>query len=132
MPSLAFPCVALSPPAAVTWLLSGGGGIISGSAVVDINCTNNYGVTPLHCASIEGKTEMVRVLLGLPRNLRPDDGSKAAFEAIFQRLDPDESHGISLDEFLAVLAFVPADLAQACLLFNKGIRWTGPHRPLAF
>mgnify|MGYP004092169291 len=32
----------------------------------------------------------------------------------------------------AVLAFVPADLAQACLLFNKTIRWTGPHRPLAF
>ena len=59
MPSLALP----SPPAAVTWLLSGGGGIISGSAVVDINIQKSDGSTPLHHASERGKTEMVQLLV---------------------------------------------------------------------
>ena len=48
--------------------------------------------------------EKVRKLLGLPRNLRVDDGSKSAFEEVFARLDPDESHDITLEEFVAALS----------------------------
>ena len=60
----------------MTWLLSGGGGIISGSAVVDINIQKSDGSTPLHHASERGKTEMVQLLVsnGAEVNIKDDDG----------------------------------------------------------
>ena len=44
-------------------------------------------------------SERVRTLLGLPRTIRQEDGTRDAFEAVFQRLDVDDSKSISLDEF---------------------------------
>jgi len=45
--------------------------------------------------------QSVRDLLGLGPVLRQEDGSREQFEAIFQRLDADDSKTISLDEFMA-------------------------------
>ena len=68
----------------MTWLLSGGGGIISGSAVVDINCTANAGSTPLHHASWNGKTEVVQLLLsnGAEVNIKNNRGDTPLDDAI--------------------------------------------------
>ena len=44
--------------------------------------------------------ERVRQLLGLPRAIRQEDGTRDAFEAVFQGLDADGSKTISLDEFV--------------------------------
>ena len=44
-------------------------------------------------------SERVRTLLGLPKTIRQEDGTFEAFEAVFQRLDVDDSKSISLDEF---------------------------------
>ena len=61
----------------MAWLLSGGGGILSGSAVVDIQCTNRNGSTPLHFASYGGHTEAVQVLLsnGADPNIKDNSGN---------------------------------------------------------
>jgi len=44
-------------------------------------------------------SERVRTLLGLPMTIRQEDGTLEAFEAVFQRLDVDDSKSITLDEF---------------------------------
>ena len=44
-------------------------------------------------------SERVRTLLGLPKTIRQEDGTRDAFEAVFQRLDVDDSKSITLDEF---------------------------------
>ena len=46
----------------------------------------------------------VRVLLGLPEKIRQEDGTRDAFEAVFQRLDADDSKAIDLLEFRRVFA----------------------------
>ena len=69
---LCFACPA-NPPAAVSWLLSGGGGIISGDAIVDVNCTNEDGWTPLHLASRFGKVTVVEALLAAGANVNCKD-----------------------------------------------------------
>jgi len=45
--------------------------------------------------------ERVRNLMGLPRNLRADIEAKRRFEALFAKLDSDESDGVSMLEFVA-------------------------------
>ena len=58
----------------------------------------------------------IRVLLGLPRHIRQEDGSRDAFEAVFQRFDANDSKSINLAEFESVftelqreaLGFAPA------------------------
>ena len=45
---------------------------------------------------------LVRQLLGLPQTIRQEDGSRDAFELLFQRLDMDDSKSISFDEFLCI------------------------------
>ena len=47
-------------------------------------------------------SERIRVLLSLPRVIRQEDGTRDAFEKVFQRLDQDDSKRVSLDEFLRV------------------------------
>ena len=47
-------------------------------------------------------SERVRLLLGLPRVIRQEDGTRDAFETVFQRLDADDSKSVTLDEFLGV------------------------------
>ena len=44
----------------------------------------------------------VRTLLGLPERIRQEDGTRDAFEKIFQRLDQDDSKAVTLDEFKRV------------------------------
>ena len=46
--------------------------------------------------------ESIRVLLGLPRVIRQEDGTRDAFERVFQHLDADSSKSISFDEFMRV------------------------------
>ena len=46
----------------------------------------------------------VRALLGLPQHIRQEDGTREAFERVFQRFDVDDSKGIELDEFMRVFA----------------------------
>jgi hypothetical protein len=65
--------------------------------------------------------ERVRLLLGLPRNLRQGDGSKQAFEAIFARLDSDESAEISLAEFLK--CFTAPDMRSAAAAAAEPPSW---------
>ena len=48
--------------------------------------------------------ERVRTLLGLPRVIRQEDGTRDAFEEVFQRIDADDSKAISLDEFCRVFS----------------------------
>jgi hypothetical protein len=55
--------------------------------------------------------ERVRVLLGLPRVLRDENGTRDALERVFQRLDADDSKSFSQDEFLSVFGR-PALLAS--------------------
>ena len=45
--------------------------------------------------------ERIRSLLGLPKNIRQEDGTRDQFEQVFQRFDADDSKSISLSEFLA-------------------------------
>merc|ERR1712048_235278 len=45
------------------------------------------------------ESEKVRNLLGLPKVIRQEDGSRDQFEAVFQRMDKNESKDVSLDEF---------------------------------
>ena len=47
--------------------------------------------------------EKVRLLLGLPRNLRESDGSMAALEAVLKKLNPSEE-GVRLAEFVTVFS----------------------------
>jgi len=42
----------------------------------------------------------IRTLLGMPERVRQEDGSRDAFEAIFQAIDTDGSKTISMDEFI--------------------------------
>jgi Ca2+-binding EF-hand superfamily protein len=46
----------------------------------------------------------VRALLGLPQHIRQEDGTREAFERVFQRFDVDDSKGIEMDEFMRVFA----------------------------
>ena len=46
----------------------------------------------------------VRALLGLPQHIRQEDGTREAFERVFQRFDADDSKGIEMDEFMRVFA----------------------------
>jgi Ca2+-binding EF-hand superfamily protein len=43
--------------------------------------------------------EKVHTLLGLPKNIRQEDGTRDLFEVVFQKLDADDSKSITLDEF---------------------------------
>ena len=43
--------------------------------------------------------ERVRTLLGLPKNIRQEDGTRDSFEEVFQKFDADDSKSITLDEF---------------------------------
>ena len=43
--------------------------------------------------------ERVRILLGLPQYIRQEDGTRDCLEAVFQRLDADDSKSIDFDEF---------------------------------
>ena len=43
--------------------------------------------------------EQVHTLLGLPKNIRQEDGTRDLFEVVFQKLDADNSKSITLDEF---------------------------------
>merc|ERR1711862_153693 len=49
------------------------------------------------------ESEEVRRLLGLPQVIREEDGTRDAFEAIFQRFDKDNSKSITYDEFESTL-----------------------------
>ena len=75
----ALPALPTPPPAAMSWLLSGGGGIISGDAIVDVNCTNKWGQIPLHWASGNGRTASVEALVaaGADVNCTDKDGRTA-------------------------------------------------------
>ena len=44
----------------------------------------------------------IRALLGLPSTIKQEDGSRDAFEAVFQMIDSDASKSISLYEFITV------------------------------
>ena len=44
-------------------------------------------------------SERVRTLLGLPKNIRQEDGTRDSFEVVFQKFDADDSKSITLDEF---------------------------------
>ena len=44
--------------------------------------------------------ESVRALLGLPEKIRQEDGSRDAFEAVFQMIDADDSKTVTMAEFL--------------------------------
>ena len=46
--------------------------------------------------------ERVREMLGLPTNIRQEDGTREQFEQVFQRFDQDDSKDISYDEFARV------------------------------
>ena len=48
-----------------------------------------------------------RALLGLPKVIRQEDGTRDDFEAVFQRLDADDSKSITLDEFMGVFGHSP-------------------------
>jgi hypothetical protein len=48
------------------------------------------------------ESEEVRRLLGLPKVIRQQDGSRDRFEAVFQRLDGNASKAISQDEFASL------------------------------
>ena len=41
--------------------------------------------------------------LGLPHVIRQEDGSRDAFEAVFQRFDVDDSKSITEEEFVSVM-----------------------------
>ena len=57
----------------------------------------------------------IRSLLGLPMHIRQEDGSRDAFEAVFQRLDADDSKSIDLREFIDVFGPAPeAGPVQNC------------------
>ena len=56
--------------------------------------------------------EHVRTLLGLSRVIRQEDGTRDAFEKVFQRLDQDDSKAISLKEFVDL--FGVAKAGSAC------------------
>ena len=43
----------------------------------------------------------VRELLRLPETIRQEDGSREAFEQVFQRMDKDDSKSVDLEEFMA-------------------------------
>ena len=58
-----------------------------------------------------GRSEAVRTLLGLPAAIRKGDGSRAALNALFERLDQDRDGRVSRDEFARV--FAPASEAAA-------------------
>ena len=61
-------------------------------------------------------SEHVRVLLGLPRVIRQEDGTRTAFERAFQEFDADSSKSITLAEFLHVFRqrqrVTPSESAQ--------------------
>ena len=42
----------------------------------------------------------VRELLRLPESIRQEDGSRDAFEEVFQKMDKDDSKGVNLEEFM--------------------------------
>ena len=44
--------------------------------------------------------EDIRALLGLPKVIRQEDGTRDAFEAVFQAVDGDGSKGIDEEEFV--------------------------------
>ena len=48
-------------------------------------------------------SERVHTLLGLPKNIRQEDGTRDLFELVFQELDADGSKSITLDEFTSYL-----------------------------
>lgn len=45
--------------------------------------------------------QRVREVLQLPTNIRQEDGSRDAFEAVFQKMDADDSKAVDLPEFMA-------------------------------
>ena len=45
--------------------------------------------------------QRVRELLRLPETIRQEDGSREAFESVFQKMDKDDSKGVDFEEFLA-------------------------------
>ena len=47
------------------------------------------------------KDPAVRQILGLPEEIRKEDGSQAAFDKIFREMDKDKTKEISMDEFIA-------------------------------
>ena len=59
------------------------------AAAIDLNHPDNLGLTPLMAASLNGKPEVVRVLLaaGADKDLRNDDGETALDLAIDQNKD---------------------------------------------
>ena len=68
-------------------------------AMVDANCDGVLSRAEVIRAC--RANERVRELLELPRVIRQEDGTRDAFEKVFQRLDQDDSKAISLDEFFA-------------------------------
>ena len=75
--------------AAVSWLLSGGGGIISGGAIVDVNVKDELEKTPLHYAADEGRTAVLEVLLaaGADKGICDGTGRTALDWAILRGRD---------------------------------------------
>ena len=67
--------------------------------------------------------EKVRLLLGLPRNLREDDGSLEAFRTTMAQLDADGSNSISLQEFVSYFTS-PSRRAAAMAAAAKAPSWT--------
>ena len=68
---------------------------------IDINCDQLLSRQEI-VHSCE-RDEQVRMLLGLPRRLRREDGSYAKFEALFSKLDIDNSRSVTIDEFCTLL-----------------------------
>lgn len=56
--------------------------------------------------------ERVRLLMGLPRNLRGDKESQERFAALFHKLDRNESDDVSEDEFVAYFSSVEGQAAM--------------------
>ena len=93
----------VAPAAAVTATAAGSGGKLETQlreafALIDLdgNGQLSRGEVIRGCR----EKEKVRLLLGLPRNLNTDDGSTAAFEMVFNKLDPDDSNSVELVEFI--------------------------------
>lgn len=71
-------------------------------ARIDANCDGHLSrAEVIRACRVDAR---VRSLLGLPHRIRQEDGSRDAFEAVFQRLDADDSKAVSLREFRRVFA----------------------------
>ena len=77
-------------------------GIAEAFALMDVN--GDGALSRIEVIKACRQHERIRRLLGLPRTIRQEDGSRDEFERLFQRLDSDASKAITLREMLDFFA----------------------------